>query len=112
VIINGDGLTGTLYTSQRRLFERVTSEFNSHLAVHNNQVALTDTNFQALIHAQPPHLVYLSHVPAYQDQTFMNQRLIRWEPETIVQLPEGIGVMPFLLPGSPDVAPLSWSIQS
>ena len=101
VVIGEDGTSGTLYTSPRRLFERVTSEFNSHLAVHNDQVGLTGTNFQALIHAQPPHLVYLSHVPSYQDQTFMNKRLIRWEPETIVQLPEGIGVLPFLLPGSP-----------
>ena len=31
----------------------------------------------------------------------MNRRLMRWEPETIVQLPEGLGVLPFLLPGSP-----------
>ncbi|MBN9391589.1 MAG: class II aldolase/adducin family protein [Chloroflexi bacterium] len=101
IVIGTDGITGTLHTSPRRLFERVTSEFNSHLAVHNDQVTLFGTNFQALIHAQPPNLVYLSHVPAYQDQTFMNKRIIRWEPETIVQLPEGLGVLPFLLPGSP-----------
>ncbi len=31
----------------------------------------------------------------------MNRRLMRWEPETIVNLPEGIGVLPFMLPGSP-----------
>ncbi len=30
----------------------------------------------------------------------LNQHLLRWEPETIVQLPEGVGVIPFLLPGS------------
>ena len=99
--VNADGETGTLYTSPRRLFERVTSEFNSHLAVHNDQVARTGTNFHALIHAQPPHLVYLSHVPAYQDPATLNARLLRWEPETIVQLPEGVGVLPFILPGSP-----------
>jgi rhamnulose-1-phosphate aldolase len=27
--------------------------------------------------------------------------LLRWEPETIVNLPEGIGVLPYRLPGSP-----------
>jgi rhamnulose-1-phosphate aldolase len=99
--INEDGETGMLYTSPRRLFEHVTSEFNSHLAVHNDQVARTGTNFHALIHAQPPHLVYLSHVPTYQDSATLNARLLRWEPETIVQLPEGVGVLPFILPGSP-----------
>src|SRR5512144_1866121 len=36
VVINADGTAGVLYTSPRRVFERVTSEFNSHLAVHND----------------------------------------------------------------------------
>jgi rhamnulose-1-phosphate aldolase len=101
VAIDADGQTGQLYTSPRRLFAHVTSEFNSHLAVHNEQVERTGTNFHALIHAQPPHLTYLSHLPAYRDQDYINRRLLRWEPETIVNLPEGIGVLPYRLPGSP-----------
>lgn len=101
VAVEADGQTGRLHTAPRRLFERPTSEFNSHLAVHNDQVAQTSTNFHALIHAQPPHLTYLSHIPAYRDGAVLNQRLLRWEPETIVNLPEGIGVLPFILPGSP-----------
>jgi rhamnulose-1-phosphate aldolase len=101
VVISADGTQGTLYTSPRRLFQNVTSEFNSHLAVHEDQVQRSGTNFHALIHAQPPHLTYLSHIPAYREQAFCNQRLIRWEPETIVNLPEGIGVLPYCLPGSP-----------
>lgn len=100
VAIDADGQSGRLYTSPRRLFAGVSSEFNSHLAVHNDQVARTHTNFHALIHAQPPHLTYLSHIPAYRNQDYLNQRLLRWEPETIVNLPEGIGVLPYLLPGS------------
>jgi rhamnulose-1-phosphate aldolase len=101
VAIDADGRAGQLYTSPRRLFAHVTSEFNSHLAVHNDQVARSGTNFHALIHAQPPHLTYLSHIPAYRDQDYINRRLLRWEPETIVNLPEGIGVLPYRLPGSP-----------
>jgi rhamnulose-1-phosphate aldolase len=101
VRIGADGQTGQLYTSPRRLFARLTSEFNSHLAVHNDQVAQTATNFHAVIHAQPPNLVYLTHIPRYRDPHYLNRRLIRWEPETIVQLPEGVGVLPFILPGSP-----------
>lgn len=101
VAIGADGATAQLYSSPRRLFQRVTSEFNSHLAVHADQAARTGTNFNALVHAQPPHLVYLSHIPAYRDQTFFNRQLLRWEPETIINLPEGIGVLPYCLPGSP-----------
>jgi rhamnulose-1-phosphate aldolase len=100
VVLDGDGRAGKLYTSTRRLFAMLTSEFNSHVAVHNALVAQTGTNFHALIHAQPPNLVYLSHIPAYGDEKIFNQRLLRWEPETIVNLPEGIGVLPFILPGS------------
>ena len=100
VRIAADGVTATLHTSPARLFERLTSEWNSHLAVHDDTVARTGTNFHAVVHAQPPHLTYLSHIPAYRDEAHFNARVMRWEPETIVALPEGIGVLPFMLPGS------------
>ncbi len=103
VRVDEGGRTGTLCTSPRRLFARLTSEFNSHLAVHRDQVQRTGTNFHAVIHAQPPHLVYLSHIPRYLDEAYLNRHLLRWEPEMIVNLPEGIGVAPFLLPGSPEL---------
>jgi rhamnulose-1-phosphate aldolase len=100
VRISADGTAGTLHTAPGRLFERVTSEWNSHLAVHDDTVERTGTNFHAIVHAQPPHLTFLSHVPEYGDEAYMNRRLLRWEPETIVNLPAGIGVLPFMLPGS------------
>lgn len=100
VAIDAGGRSGQIYTAPHHLFATPTSEFNSHLAVHNDQVALTGTNFHALIHAQPPHLTYLSHLPAYRDEDHLNQQLLRWEPETIINLPEGIGVLPYQLPGS------------
>jgi len=97
VRIEDGGTTGTLLTSPSRLFERLTVEWNSHLAVHDDTVARTGTNFHAVVHAQPPHLTYLSHVPAYQDEERFSRRLLRWEAETIVNLPAGIGVLPFML---------------
>jgi rhamnulose-1-phosphate aldolase len=103
VVVEEGGQTGRLYTSPRRLFARLTSEFNSHLAVHRDQVRTTGTNFHALIHAQPPYLTYLSHVPRYQDEGYLNRHLLRWQPEMIVNLPEGVGYVPFKLPGSPEL---------
>jgi rhamnulose-1-phosphate aldolase len=103
VRVDEGGKTGSLYTSPRRLFAQLTSEFNSHLAVHRDQVALTGTHFHAVIHAQPPHLVYLSHIPRYRDEAYLNRHLLRWQPEMIVNLPEGIGVVRFALPGSPEL---------
>ncbi|HEY3311006.1 MAG TPA: class II aldolase/adducin family protein [Anaerolineales bacterium] len=101
IVVNKGGLTGTSYTSYQRRFERVTSEFNSHLGVHYDQIMATGTNFHAIIHAQPVHITYLSHIQRYQDEQYLNTHLLRWQPETIINLPEGIGFIPFQVPSSP-----------
>jgi len=103
LVVNQGGETAQLYTSFHRRFEHVTSEFNSHLAVHYDQIVATDTNFHAVVHAQPLHLTYLSHVPRYQNVQYLNTHLLRWQPETIINLPEGIGFIPFRIPGSPEL---------
>ncbi|WP_426592882.1 class II aldolase/adducin family protein [Cellulomonas sp. McL0617] len=103
VVVDEGGRTGTLYTSPRRLFERLTSEFNSHLAVHQDQVARRGVTFQAVVHAQPMNLTYLSHIPAYRDTAAMNARILRWEPESIVSLSAGVGVLDFMIPGSAEL---------
>jgi rhamnulose-1-phosphate aldolase len=100
VVIAPDGVSAMLWTAPGRLFERLTSEWNSHLAVHEDTVARTGTNYHAVVHAQPPHITYLSHLPAYQDEAYFNARVMRWEPETIVQLPQGVGILRFMIPGS------------
>ena len=100
VVVDEGGHTGQLYASPHRLFTRLTSEFNSHLAVHQDQVHSTGTNFHAVIHAQPLYLTYLSHIARYQDEQYFNRHILRWQPEMIINLPEGVGVVPFLIPGS------------
>ena len=103
VVVEPGGTTAKLYTSPRRLFARLTSEFNSHLSVHRDQVIQTGTNFHTVIHAQPPNLTYLSHIPRYQNETYLNTHLLRWQPELIVNLPEGVGYVPFNVPGSDEL---------
>ena len=63
-------------------------------------MALTGTNFHSVVHAQPRYLTYLSTSPQYRDEAYFNRQLLRWQPELIVNLPEGIGVVPFQMPGS------------
>ena len=103
IVVNEGGWAGKLHTSPQRRFERVTSEFNSHLAVHYDQMLAGGSNFSALIHAQPLRLTYLSQIPRYQDEKYLNTHLLRWQPETIINLPEGIGFIPFHIPGSPEL---------
>jgi rhamnulose-1-phosphate aldolase len=103
LVVEEGGMTAKQYTIENCYFDKVTSEFNSHLAVHYDRVLSTSTNFHAVVHAQPPYLTYLSHIRKYQDLQYLNSHLLRWQPETIVSLPEGIGFAPFKIPGSKDL---------
>lgn len=100
VVVHDGGTTGTVHYRKKGNFDRPTSEFNSHLAVHEDQVRDRGIAFHAVIHAQPPHLTLLSHVPDYQSTATLNAAILRWEPETVVQLREGVGYLPFMVPGS------------
>lgn len=91
------GLRAELYAAEPL---RPTSEMNSHLAVHEDHVARRGLTHHAVLHAQPIRLSYLSHVAAYASTEALSRRLFRWQPEMIVEFPEGIGVLPFELPGS------------
>ena len=71
-----------------------------YLAVHRDRIASMGSNFRVVIHAKPRHLTYLSHIPNYLDQTYLNRHLLRWQPGTIINLPEGVGFVPFNVPGS------------
>lgn len=79
---------------------RPTSELNSHLAIHADHVGSRELSYHAIVHAQPPYLTYLSHISRYADTDSFNRRLLRWEPETILMFPDGIGMLPYRIPGS------------
>jgi rhamnulose-1-phosphate aldolase len=103
IAVDAGGRTGRMFSGPDCQFKRVTSEFNSHLAVHHDQMRARDISFHAVIHAQPLYLTYLSHLAEYQDEQYLSRRLLRWQPETILNFPEGIGVLPFILLGSAEL---------
>lgn len=100
ILIGRDGKKGEMFTVAAPPFTRVTSEFNSHLAIHHDRMKSGEVTFQAVLHAQPMHLTYLSHIPAYQEEGYFNRHLFRWQPETILSIPQGIGMLPFIVNGS------------
>lgn len=108
--INPDGLTGVLHTSPRRAFTRLTSEFNSHFGVHCDQVTRSGYAFHAIVHAQPLHLTYLSHIPRYREAGYLNRQLMRWQPEMVISLAGGVDVLAFQIPGSADL--MSANVES
>lgn len=103
--VHPGGATATLHTSPGACSTGSPASLNSHLAVHADQVGRRGEVFQAVVHAQPPHLTYLSHIPAYRDAAVLNARLLRWEPESVVALPEGVKVLEFMVPGSAEPWP-------
>lgn len=103
LIVNEGGKTAVWRTNPNRTFDHPTSEFNSHLGVHEDQVARRGLDFQTVIHAQPPHLVSLSHVRELRNDHDFNHAILRWEPETLVQVPKGIKVLDFMVPGSEEL---------
>ena len=100
IVVNDGGTTAQHFSSPQRRYARLTSELNSHLAIHQDAITRASTNFHVVLHVQPPYLTYLSHVPAYRDELYLNRHVLRWEPESIVQLPEGIGHIHINVPGS------------
>jgi rhamnulose-1-phosphate aldolase len=100
IVVNEGGTQGRMFTSPDCHFKRVTSEFNTHLAVHHDQMRSRPVQVHAVVHAQPKYTTFLSHIASYQEERYFNTHILRWQPEMIMNMPEGIGVLPFLLPGS------------
>lgn len=79
---------------------RPSSEWNSHLAIHEDHRRRRRLDQHAVVHAQPRHLVFLSHLPDVATAADLNERLMRWEPETAMVAPEGVQLTTFQVPGS------------
>lgn len=108
--IQNSGKQADLYSS---LQVYPTSEINSHLAIHNDQVATLGLDYHAVVHSQPLYVTFLSHIPRYCDTTETNHRLMRWEPETLLLFPEGIGMLPYQAPGSAEMMAVTvWGLHS
>lgn len=85
------------------LRSRPTSEFISHLKVHN---FLRRSNLpqRAIMHTHVPHLIALTHIKQYCREEELNRLLWAMHPEIKLILPEGVGFAPYCRPGSEDLA--------
>lgn len=98
IFVQEGGTTARLWYGSGRKFARLTSELNSHLIVHRNRVEDSGTHFHAVVHAQPRKVTYLTHLSRYQDERELNRRLLRWQPEGILNFPNGVALVPFQVP--------------
>ena len=80
-----------------------TTELFTHFGIHD-MVSERGSGEKAIVHTHASELIALSHMPRFQDEKELNNVLLRMHSETVFFLPEGIGYVPFELPGSMELA--------
>ncbi len=80
-----------------------TSELPSHLALQNYLLE-TGTDYKATLHTHPIELVAMSHIKRFLQPGEMTHVLWSMIPETLAFAPLGIGIVPYTLPGSVELA--------
>lgn len=80
-----------------------TSELPSHLSVHNYLIA-KGSPYKASVHTHPIELVAMTHCRKFLEKDVASNLLWSMIPETKAFCPRGLGIIPYKLPGSVDLA--------
>lgn len=80
-----------------------TSELPSHLAVHNYLIG-KGSNYKASLHTHPIELVAMSHNQEFLKKDVLTNLLWSMIPETKAFCPRGLGIVPYMLPSSNELA--------
>ncbi len=80
-----------------------TSELPSHLSVHDYLIA-KGSPYKASLHTHPIELVALTHCRKYLEKDVATNLLWSMIPETKAFCPRGLGIIPYTLPGSVELA--------
>ncbi len=82
---------------------RPTSELPTHLAAHDYLLA-KGSPYRATLHTHPIELVALTHDRAWLQKDKATRMLWSMIPETKAFCPRGLGIVPYMLPGSNELA--------
>ena len=80
-----------------------TSELPSHLTVHNHLIE-KGSPYTATVHTHPIELVAMSHTKKFLEKDVLTNILWSMIPETKAFCPLGLGIIPYQLPGSVELA--------
>ena len=78
-----------------------TSEFPSHLMTHITRMHI-DSNQRVVMHCHPTNLIAMSFTLPLDEKTF-SRILWKMQAESVVVFPEGLGVIPYMTPGTNDI---------
>lgn len=82
---------------------RPTSELPSHLSVHNWLIG-SGSNYKATVHTHPIELIAMSHTKKFLEKDVLTNLLWSMIPETKAFCPKGLGIIPYKLPSSVELA--------
>ncbi|MCL1937540.1 MAG: rhamnulose-1-phosphate aldolase [Candidatus Azobacteroides sp.] len=80
-----------------------TSELASHLSMHNYLIG-KGSSYKAALHTHPIDLIAMTHHPAFLKKDVLTHLLWSMIPETRAFCPRGLGIVPYALPGSFELA--------
>jgi rhamnulose-1-phosphate aldolase len=80
-----------------------TSELPTHLAIHQ-MVIKRGTDEKVVMHTHANELVALTQIREFCNQEKLNKLLWGMHPETMVFVPGGVGFVPYVTPGTEDIA--------
>jgi rhamnulose-1-phosphate aldolase len=80
-----------------------TSEVPAHLSVHNYLLE-KGSPYRASLHTHPIELIALSHNKTFLEKDVATRTLWSMIPETKAFCPRGLGIIPYELPGSVNLA--------
>ncbi len=80
-----------------------TSEFPTHLGIHQ-MIKRRGSKETVVLHTHANELIALTQIKEYCNQEKLNKLLWGMHPETMVFIPEGIGFVPYVTPGTDDIA--------
>jgi rhamnulose-1-phosphate aldolase len=80
-----------------------TSELASHLSMHNYLIG-KGSDYKAALHTHPIDLVAMTHNPEFLKKDVLTRLLWSMIPETRAFCPRGLGIIPYALPSSFELA--------
>lgn len=80
-----------------------TSELVSHLAMHNYQIGV-GSGYKAVLHTHPIDLIAMTHHSDFLKKDVLTYLLWSMIPETRAFCPKGLGIIPYQMPSSIELA--------
>lgn len=80
-----------------------TSEYPSHIGIHRYLVN-SERSEKAIVHTHPDELIAAMHKPELNSQNNINSIFKKIHSEFSMLIPDGIGYIPFIQPGSKQLA--------